>query len=179
MTLIRRHLPSPAMLVACIALVVALGGVSYAAAVLPENSVGAPQLKKNAVTGAKLRKNAVTGTKVKDRTLTGADFKAGQLPAGPQGSQGPKGDKGDSGAPGISGYERIVGQGPVLNAGDHATATASCPAGKKVLGGGPQFDSGLELNESYASEAELKVVMKNPGPGSAGFSVVAYCAAIE
>ena len=73
----------------------------------------------------------------------------------------------------------VVGQGPVLNAGEHATATASCPAGKKVLGGGPQFDAGLEINESYVSETEWKVVMRNPGPGSAGFSVVAYCAAVE
>jgi len=169
MTFLRRHLTSPAMLVACIALVVALGGVSYAAAVLPKNSVGTPQLKKKAVTGAK----------VKNGSLTAADFKAGQLPAGPQGSQGPQGPKGDTGAPGISGYERIVGQGPVLNSGEHATATASCPAGKKVLGGGPQFDSGLELNESYAHETEWKVVIRNPGPGSAGFSVVAYCAAVE
>ena len=169
MTLLRRHLTSPAMLVACIALVVALGGVSYAAAVLPKSSVGTPQLKKKAVTGAK----------VKNGSLTAADFKAGQLPAGPQGSQGPQGPKGDTGAPGISGYERIVGQGPVLNSGEHATATASCPAGKKVLGGGPQFDSGLELNESYAHETEWKVVIRNPGPGSAGFSVVAYCAAVE
>ena len=169
MTILRRHLTSPAMLVACIALVVALGGVSYAATVLPKNSVGTPQLKKKAVTGAK----------VKNGSLTAADFKAGQLPAGPQGSQGPQGPKGDTGAPGISGYERIVGQGPVLNSGEHATATASCPAGKKVLGGGPQFDSGLELNESYAHETEWKVVIRNPGPGSAGFSVVAYCAAVE
>ena len=169
MTFLRRHLTSPAMLVACIALVVALGGVSYAAAVLPKNSVGTPQLKKKAVTGAK----------VKNGSLTAADFKAGHLPAGPQGSQGPQGPKGDTGAPGISGYERIVGQGPVLNSGEHATATASCPAGKKVLGGGPQFDSGLELNESYAHETEWKVVIRNPGPGSAGFSVVAYCAAVE
>jgi hypothetical protein len=179
MTVIRRHLPSPAMLVACIALVVTLGGVSYAAGVLPENSVGTAQLKKKAVTGAKLKRNAVTGAKVKNQTLTTADFRTDQLPTGPQGPQGPKGDKGDRGAPGISGYERVVGQGPVLNSGEHATATAPCPAGKKVLGGGPQFDSGLELNESYASETEWKVVMKNPGPGSASFSVVAYCAAIE
>jgi len=37
------------MVVACLALTVALGGVSYAAAVLPKNSVGTAQLKKNAV----------------------------------------------------------------------------------------------------------------------------------
>jgi hypothetical protein len=108
-----------------------------------------------------------------------ADFKADQLPVGPQGPAGPQGPKGDGGASGISGYQRVVGLGPVLNAGEHATATATCPAGKKVLGGGPAFDSGLQVNEAYTSETEWKVVMTNPGPGSASFSVAAYCAVIE
>src|SRR5918994_1468280 len=35
-----KRLISPAMIVACVALLVALGGVSYAAGVLPANSVG-------------------------------------------------------------------------------------------------------------------------------------------
>jgi Collagen triple helix repeat (20 copies) len=111
-TIIRKHLPSPAMVVACAALIVALGGVSYAAAVLPKNSVGTAQLqkkavtraklKKNAVTGDKLMKNAVTSVKVKDATLLAADFKPGQLPAGPQ---GPKGDPGPQGIQGINGIK--------------------------------------------------------------------------
>src|SRR5215208_6320524 len=92
---ISHRLSAPAMIVACLSLVVALGGVSYAAGVLPRNSVGTTQLKKKAVTGPKIKKNAVTGVKVKNGTLLAADFKAGQLPAGPQ---GPKGDKGDAGA---------------------------------------------------------------------------------
>src|SRR5215216_3016263 len=102
---ISHRLSAPAMIVACVALLVALGGVSYAAGVLPKNSVGTAQLKKkavtraklkkNAVTGVKINKNAVTGVKVKNGTLLAADFKAGQLSAGPQ---GPKGDKGDAGA---------------------------------------------------------------------------------
>jgi hypothetical protein len=88
--------PSPAVVVALIALFVALGGTGYAAIVLPANSVGTKQLKKNAVTAAK----------VKNASLLAADFKAGQLRAGPpgapgaQGPQGPKGDKGDPGANG-------------------------------------------------------------------------------
>ncbi len=37
---ILRRLPSPAMVVACVALTVALGGTGYAAIKLPRNSVG-------------------------------------------------------------------------------------------------------------------------------------------
>ena len=44
------HRPSPALVVSVIALSVALGGTSYAAIVLPANSVGTRQIKKNAVT---------------------------------------------------------------------------------------------------------------------------------
>ena len=100
MTRISRLLPSPAMIVACIALAVALGGVSYAAAVLPKNSVGSAQLQARAVTGAKLKRNAVNGAKVKDATLTAADFRADQLPAGPRGPKGDTGARGPAGAQG-------------------------------------------------------------------------------
>lgn len=55
---------------ALIALFIALGGVSYAAAVLPKNSVGTKQLKRNAV---------VSG-KVADGSLLRKDFRKGQLP---------------------------------------------------------------------------------------------------
>jgi hypothetical protein len=40
-----RHRPSPAMVVACFALAIALGGTSYAAVSLPKNSVGTKQLR--------------------------------------------------------------------------------------------------------------------------------------
>jgi hypothetical protein len=148
MKFIRHHLPSPALLVACVALLVALGGVSYAAGVLPKNSVGTVQLKKKAVTGAKLRTSAVTGAKVKDGTLMAADFKAGQLPAGPQGPkgdpgvQGPKGDpgiqgpKGDKGDPGATQVTRHSNQGLAKGAGDYSVTLAGCQAGETLVGGG-------------------------------------------
>jgi len=83
----RRLRPSPAMVVACIALVFAMTGAGYAAGMLGPNTVGTKQLKKN----------AVISSKVKNRSLLAVDFKAGQLP------KGPKGDKGDAGAPGAPG----------------------------------------------------------------------------
>ncbi|MGH3126804.1 MAG: hypothetical protein ACRDPX_02675, partial [Gaiellaceae bacterium] len=91
--LLRR--PSPAMIVACLALLVALGGTSVAAvSQLARNSVGTPQLRTGAVTSPKLRNNAVNSAKVAPRSLLRSDFAAGQLPAGPVGPQGPAGPAG-------------------------------------------------------------------------------------
>jgi hypothetical protein len=92
--------PSPALVVACIALLVALGGTGYATVLnVPRNSVGPLQLKRNAVTSAKLAPNAVQTAHVLKGTLLAEDFKAGQLPSGPKGD---KGDKGEQGPPGPS-----------------------------------------------------------------------------
>jgi len=74
MTRILRHRASPAMVVACIALMVALTGTSYAAIRLPKNSVGTKQLKKNAVTSAKVQNNTLTGADVNEAKL-------GQVPS--------------------------------------------------------------------------------------------------
>jgi hypothetical protein len=85
MNVLTRFRPSPAMVIACIALTVALGGTSVAAInALPRNSVGTKQLKKNAVTGPKIKASAVTGVKVANNSLTGADVNEaslGQVPS--------------------------------------------------------------------------------------------------
>jgi hypothetical protein len=86
-----RRLPSPAMLVACTALAIALGGTSYAAFRLPRNSVGTPQLRAGAVTKQKIAK----------RTLTA--LKGNRGPAGPAGATGPEGLAGATGAQGAQG----------------------------------------------------------------------------
>jgi hypothetical protein len=64
-----RHQPSPALVVACIALAVALGGTSYAAISLPKSSVGTKQLKKNAVTSPKVKNNTIKGVDVLESSL--------------------------------------------------------------------------------------------------------------
>jgi hypothetical protein len=91
----RLRCPSPALVVACVALLVALGGTGYATGLtVPRNSVGAPHLKRNAVTSAKLAPNAVQTAHVRNGALLAEDFKPGQLP------KGDKGDRGDAGPPG-------------------------------------------------------------------------------
>jgi hypothetical protein len=85
--------PSPALVIAVLALVVAMGGTGYAALKLPKNSVGSKQIKSN----------AVSSSKVKDGSLLAGDFKAGQLPAGAQGPIGPRGADGTNGRDGANG----------------------------------------------------------------------------
>ncbi len=75
----RLRAPSPAMMVACIALAIALSGVGYAAVAIPRNSVGTAQLKNNAVSTAKIQSGAIGGGKVKDDSLSGDDIFDGSL----------------------------------------------------------------------------------------------------
>jgi hypothetical protein len=176
-----KRLPTPALVVACVALVASLGGVSYAAGVLPENSVGTAQLQKKAVSASKLKKNAVTGAKVKNGTLKAADFGAGQLPAGPQGPKGdpgPQGPKGDPG--GFSGYEIVTDVDTLLSGGGlHVVAT--CPAGKKVLGGGYSSSSNLATERSHPINdgTAWDIFVNDPDNSSQGVAVYAICANVS
>jgi hypothetical protein len=68
---ITRLRPSPAMIVAIIALVLALGGTSYAAITLPAGSVGTKQLQKNAVIGSKVKNGSLTLPDINAASLSG------------------------------------------------------------------------------------------------------------
>jgi hypothetical protein len=180
MKAILKRLPTPAMLVACIALAASLGGVSYAASVLPKNSVGTAQVQKSAVTASKLKKNAVTGVKVKNGTLTAADFSAGQLPAGPQGPKGDpgaQGPKGDTGTAGVSGYQIVQDSGP-LAAGGQLHLVASCPAGKRAVGGGYSSGAVLATERSYPinNGTAWDIFVHDTDNVSQGVSIWAICA---
>jgi hypothetical protein len=95
-------------ILALLALFVALGGTSYAAANLPVNSVGSRQIKNN----------AVSSVKVKDRSLLAKDFKSGQLP---------RGAKGDTGRPGTDASINGVQAGGDLT-GHYPSPTVAPPA---------------------------------------------------
>jgi hypothetical protein len=92
---ILRHRPSPALVVATLALFVALGGTGYALT-LPANSVGSAQIQagrvlnsklhpgsvsnsrlgRNAVTFSKLASNQMTTVKIRNGSLLGEDLAA-------------------------------------------------------------------------------------------------------
>jgi hypothetical protein len=99
--------PSPALIVAVVALVAALTGTATAASVLITKS---SQIKNGVITGKKLKKGTITA----DRLARNVSVRGAQGPQGAAGAQGvpgvqgPKGDtgalgpKGDAGAPGTA-----------------------------------------------------------------------------
>ena len=138
--------PSAALVIACLALGIALGGTGSAAVLnVPDGSVTTAKIKNGAVTTAKLKNdavtvdklaaNAVTSGQVKNGTLLKEDFKSGQLPAGPPGPAGPRGVPGPKGAPGVSGLERVDAATSSSSA-NSKSVVATCPSGKRVIGGG-------------------------------------------
>jgi len=153
--------PSPAMVVSCIALAVALSGTGIAAvtAALPRNSVGTVQLKNNAVTSAK----------VANGSLLKADFASGQLPAGAPGQigapgpAGPQGLKGDTGPAGIVGditlHTASVDVPATLPAEDgkwgNRNVQANCNSDEKGVGGGTNWSG-------EGDNVELTTVLSTP-----------------
>lgn len=71
---------TPSLVISVIALIIALGGASYAALKIPRNSVGVNQLKKNSVSAPKLRKGSVNTAKVKDQSIRSRDLAPGVIP---------------------------------------------------------------------------------------------------
>lgn len=62
---------SYANITATLALVLAMGGTSYAAFILPANSVGNRQLRPGAVTATKIHAGAITDRQIRSYSLTG------------------------------------------------------------------------------------------------------------
>ena len=179
--LLRR--PSPAMVVACLALLVALGGTGMAAATqLARNSVGTPQLKDGAVSNPKIKNNAVNSTKVAARSLLRSDFAPGQLPAGPVGPQGPAGPAGAAGAAGPAGPAGVIGAitdrtaSVVVDGGtaengayNSSRVTSLCSGNERAISGGTDWSTDASGRELMTGELEP---LKNPQGQVIGFLAV-------
>ena len=125
--------PSPAMVVAAIALLASTAGVSYAAL-----EVTGANVRDASLTGRDVRNGTMASKDVKDRSLLARDFKRGQLRPGPTGPQGPAGQHGPAGANGAQGPQgsksylsyngTFSGSGPIklrCNAGNGHPLAAS------------------------------------------------------
>lgn len=156
--------PSPAMLVALTALVVSLGGNSYAAITLAKDSVTSKAIKDGQVKRADLARNAVGTDQVAAGSLLAADFKRGQLPAG---AQGPKGDKGDKGLTNFA-VRANAGQQP-------AAVVATCGPGEVAISGGAHSFDGVI--DAIAPVSEPTAVFTTGMPSFLGYKPTAWTGA--
>jgi hypothetical protein len=125
------------MVVACVALIVALGGTGYAATQLPEKSVGQKQLRNGAVgnlalrdgavTQGKLHADAVTSRAIRNGAVKAADLAQGVLPAATSSVHQVSGDPIAPGAVGA--------------------ASAACDPGERATGGGGGFAGPAVTND--------------------------------
>jgi hypothetical protein len=185
-----RHRPSPALVVASIALAFALAGTGIAAvAALPLNSVGKGQLKKNAVISGKIKDGEVRSQDianstiltqdVRNGTLLRVDFKPNQLPTGPPGPQGPQGP------PGVSGLQRTDAS-TSTDSGSPKSVNASCPVGKRTIGGGARVSgagsSEVSITDSFpeadGSRWNTRAVEVNTTPSTWVLTAFAICATV-
>jgi hypothetical protein len=131
---LRLRRPSPALVIACIALMAALAPASYATVsqILPQQSVGTSQLKPN----------AVTSNKVRDFSLRKWDFKKSDLP-------GLVGDMT------LRQSSITVPAGPVAGNGLYVTRViqVKCQPGERAISGGTSWSTdndGEELTTVYS-----------------------------
>lgn len=140
---------SPAFVVACLALAVALSGTAYAAV-----KVGAKDIKRDAVRSKHIKAGAVRGPDVLDGSLTGADVGDGSL----TGSDVLDGSLTAADlAPRlrmVQGYVEVVVGGTMAAGQSTASVTASCPEGTVVLGGGyATFNKDIQITASTPLDA--------------------------
>jgi hypothetical protein len=97
------------------------------------------------ITGKDIKNRSITGKDVKNESLTRADFRGSV--------RGPAGPQGPAGTPGIvaAGLQRVTvytDYGADTPATGNATAT--CPAGKRVVGGGGKTEGSVgTITKSY------------------------------
>jgi hypothetical protein len=126
---VRRRL-SYANVLSTFAVFLALGGTSYAAVAITgrdvqnssltghdveDGSLTSRDVRNSSLTGRQIKHSSLGTTDIANGTLLSQDFKAGELPAGPQGSSGGRGDEGPTGptgptgAPGADGVDGAAG----------------------------------------------------------------------
>ena len=134
--------PSPSLVVSILALVVATGGTSYAAA-----TVGTDDIEANAVTSAKIATENVGSLDIKDGTIRNRDLSADTR----RGLQGPRGAAGADGRDGQDGDDAttrwaLVGvDGEIVSQSGGFTVTAGYPVTPGAANGNVYIDTGEDL----------------------------------
>ena len=162
-----RKRPSLSLVISLIALVVAMGGTSYAAV-----KIGTNGLKNNAVTSSKIKNETITSKDVRNGGLRAKDF--GGLATGARGPQGPRGLPGvnrwalvgpDGTITAQSGGFTLVAGYPTLS----NTAVAPAPDNSLRANGNVYINANEDLSDNgIFATIVLQNTLDQDGGGSAG-----------
>jgi len=166
----RKRLP---LALAATALLVALLGSTSLGEAARDLASAVPPFAKKA--GYATNAGAVGGIKASRKPKPGflvplgADgkFPAAVGLAGPQGPKGDTGETGPAGPTGLSELEIVTAQSVNDSLAGLKTATASCPAGKKVVGGGAEIQS----------SPAIPITQSSPLPDLTGWKARGYSGA--
>jgi hypothetical protein len=169
----RSFRPSPALVISCLALFMALTGSAFAVGIaknsvrsaqivdgtvrtvdLRDNSVNAPKIAPDAVGSEEIAENAVESPEVAQDALTAADLGAASVASSEVADQSlTASDLGpDSVNAGELGAVTLRSNGIKIAKGATGTVSASCAAGEQVLsGGGQPGHFGTEMTSSKPS----------------------------
>ena len=172
MTTIRRFQPTPAFVLALIALVVAMSGTAVAVTAISPNSVKSKHivngqvkvkdLAADSVRGPKVLDASLTGADVADESLAGADVQNGSLTGEDVQDDSLTGaDVNESTLQGVmaSQVRMVVSQGAPVQFG--AERVASCAAGEKAIGGGAAW---IQPGTNSPTQLEAPITASMPEP---------------
>jgi hypothetical protein len=173
---------NPTTVIAVIALLFSLTGTAVAGALVTGANV-----KNGSLTGLDVKNESLGSVDIRNGSIKPIDVKGGSFPAGPQGLQGPQGDQGLQGPQGPAGLSnlQIVTASTVSNSATPKTVSASCPAGKRVVGGGsyvtdPAWPTQIGIVGSYPNVTTFTAAATEHGAflGNWRLTVKAICATV-
>jgi hypothetical protein len=200
----RRLRPSPALVVAMIALFVSIGGVGYAASKIDTNdikreAVTKPKIAKKAVSANRIAENAVKTKKIRDQAVTTDKIadqavntdKIGDLAvttpkildqavtteklADESVTQGKIGSAAVH-ADELGGTQLAVSPNVNVAANGNGVAAVACPAGTQVLsGGGTTSSFGVRMVTSFQSGNGWIVAYRNDTGAQQTITAIATC----
>jgi hypothetical protein len=169
------HRPSPAMVVALIALFAALGGSSYAAL-----TINGKNIQNSSIAGKKLKNRTISQAKIKRNTLGGTvinESRLGQVPSAADADNAANAANAanatnatnaalaaavTNGSIGAAALKTIRVRATQLNIADGTTnaTTVQCAAGERVVGGGVRF---VQFNPvAAATTPDLTIASSRP-----------------
>lgn len=185
----RKHL-SFANVVSSLALFVALGGTSYAAIVIPRNSVGSSQIRAKAVGASEIRSRAVRSSELRSGAVTTSKLSRSARES-LRGSAGPAGPPGPVGPPAISLRANFTSNGGLVQPTDgsvgfgnpeRATTVATfsrpisaCTATATLANNGNEPPAGRVTVSAQGRDVVVKRFNAAGDPEDIGFNLIVAC----